>query len=168
MPEWRIERSHGSRGWQNRDNTNSLKPGYRSGPCPSVPRRFQDFTGSSIPENCDKRVDATPAVIYLRGHPWVFKVCLQRCAHLRFHRYTTAVSPFTTVHRAMSRQASLIQYLEQEMAVSQAAIALGLRQAGALPNLLPIALWEYGLITTDQLNQIFDRLEALQPGQNSF
>ena len=68
----------------------------------------------------------------------------------------------------MSRQASLIQYLEQEMAVSQAAIALGLRQAGALPNLLPIALWEYGLITTDQLNQIFDRLEALQPGQNIF
>ena len=66
----------------------------------------------------------------------------------------------------MSRQASLIQYLEQEMAVSKAAIALGLRQAGALPNLLPIALWKYGLITTDQLNKIFDRLEALQPGQN--
>ncbi|MEM1290822.1 MAG: DUF2949 domain-containing protein [Cyanobacteria bacterium P01_H01_bin.162] len=68
----------------------------------------------------------------------------------------------------MSRQASLIQYLEQEMAVSKAAIALGLRQAGALPNLLPIALWKYGLITTGQLNKIFDRLEALQPGQNIF
>ena len=162
MPEWRVERSHGSRGWQNRDNTDSLKPGYRSGP--PAPRHFQDFIGSPIPENCDKRVDSTPAVICLRGHPWVFKVYLQRCAHLGFHRYTTAVSPLTTVHRAMSRQASLIQYLEQEMAVSKTVIALGLRQAGALPNLLPIALWKYGFVTTDQLDKIFDWLEVLQPG----
>ncbi|MGD1943290.1 MAG: DUF2949 domain-containing protein [Leptolyngbyaceae cyanobacterium] len=64
----------------------------------------------------------------------------------------------------MSRQASLIQYLEQEMAVSKTVIALGLRQAGALPNLLPIALWKYGFVTTDQLDKIFDWLEVLQPG----
>ena len=66
----------------------------------------------------------------------------------------------------MTTQARLIEYLEQEMGLSEQAIALAVRQAGALPNLLPIALWKYGLVTTDQLDQIFDWLETLQPSQN--
>lgn len=64
----------------------------------------------------------------------------------------------------MSKQILLVEYLEKEMAISAEAIALGLRQAGTLPNLLPIALWKYGFITADQLNQVFDWLETLQPG----
>lgn len=66
----------------------------------------------------------------------------------------------------MTKQAQLVEYLEKEMAIPHDAIALGLRQAGALPNLLPIALWKYGFVTSDQLEQIFDWLEALQPSQN--
>ena len=66
----------------------------------------------------------------------------------------------------MNKQAQLVDYLEQEMAVPRHAIALALKQAGALPNLLPIALWKYGFVTSDQLEQIFDWLETLQPGQN--
>jgi hypothetical protein len=66
----------------------------------------------------------------------------------------------------MSTQARLIEYLENELGLPEAAIALGLRQAGTLPNLLPIALWKYGFVTADQLDQIFDWLETLQPGQN--
>ncbi|RZM77927.1 DUF2949 domain-containing protein [Leptolyngbya iicbica] len=66
----------------------------------------------------------------------------------------------------MTTQARLIEYLEKEMGLSEDAIALAVRQAGALPNLLPIALWKYGLITAEQLDQIFDWLEAPQPGQN--
>jgi len=66
----------------------------------------------------------------------------------------------------MSKQARLIEYLEQEMGLPEDAIAIALRQAGALPNLLPIALWKYGFITTDQLDQIFDWLETLQPSQS--
>ena len=66
----------------------------------------------------------------------------------------------------MTTQARLIEYLEQEMGLSKEAIALAVRQAGALPNLLPIALWKYGLITAEQLDQIFDWLETPQPGQN--
>lgn len=66
----------------------------------------------------------------------------------------------------MSKQARLIEYLEQEMGLPEHAITMAVRQAGALPNLLPIALWKYGFITADQLNQIFDWLETLQPGQN--
>ncbi|WP_204140654.1 DUF2949 domain-containing protein [Halomicronema sp. CCY15110] len=66
----------------------------------------------------------------------------------------------------MTTQARLIEYLEKEMGLSEDAIALAVRQAGALPNLLPIALWKYGLITTEQLDQLFDWLETPQPGQN--
>jgi len=66
----------------------------------------------------------------------------------------------------MSKQARLIEYLEQEMGLPEDAIALAVRQAGALPNLLPIALWKYGFVTAKQLDQIFDWLETLQPSQN--
>ena len=66
----------------------------------------------------------------------------------------------------MTTQARLIEYLKQEMGLTEDAIALAVRQAGALPNLLPIALWKYGLITAKQLDQIFDWLETPQPGQN--
>lgn len=66
----------------------------------------------------------------------------------------------------MTTQARLIEYLEQDMGLSKHAIAMAVRQAGALPNLLPISLWQYGLITADQLNQILDWLEALQPSQS--
>jgi hypothetical protein len=66
----------------------------------------------------------------------------------------------------MTQQARLIEYLEQEMGLSKRAIALAARQTGNLPNLLPIALWKYGFVTADQLDQIFDWLETLQPGQN--
>ncbi|HEY9890173.1 MAG TPA: DUF2949 domain-containing protein [Candidatus Obscuribacterales bacterium] len=61
----------------------------------------------------------------------------------------------------MSRQQRLVTYLRQELAVPQEAIALGLRQAGSLPNLLPIALWQYGFVTAEQVGQIFDCLETL-------
>ncbi|MDB9525470.1 DUF2949 domain-containing protein [Oscillatoria sp. CS-180] len=63
----------------------------------------------------------------------------------------------------MSKQALLVEYLLKEMSVSQDAIALGQRYAGALPNLLPIALWKYGFVTTDQVAEIFDWLETAQP-----
>jgi hypothetical protein len=66
----------------------------------------------------------------------------------------------------MSKQAHLIKYLEEEIGISEDAIALSLRQAEALPNLLPIALWKYGFVTTDQLEEIFDWLETFQPSQN--
>lgn len=66
----------------------------------------------------------------------------------------------------MSTQARLIEYLQQDLGLSDHAIALSLRQTDALPNLLPIALWKYGFVTAKQLEQIFDWLEALQPSQN--
>lgn len=61
------------------------------------------------------------------------------------------------------RQKQLIEFLQTDLAVSSEAIAMGLRKAGQATNLLPMALWQYGLVSTDQLSQIFDWLEEVGP-----
>lgn len=60
----------------------------------------------------------------------------------------------------MSHQSQLIEFLRQELALPAEAIALGVRRSAASPNLLPIVLWQYGIVTTHQLDQIYDWLEA--------
>jgi hypothetical protein len=40
---------------------------------------------------------------------------------------------------------------------------MGMRKAEQATNLLPMALWQYGLVTTEQLSQIFDWLEEFGP-----
>jgi hypothetical protein len=59
------------------------------------------------------------------------------------------------------RHSQLIDFLQTEMALSSEAIAMGLRKAGQATNLLPMALWQYGLVSTEQLSQIFDWLEEI-------
>ncbi|PSN10427.1 hypothetical protein C7271_26000 [filamentous cyanobacterium CCP5] len=54
----------------------------------------------------------------------------------------------------------LITFLRHELAVPIDAIKLGLRQTGSAENLLPMVLWQYGLVTTRQLEQILDWLET--------
>lgn len=56
-------------------------------------------------------------------------------------------------------QSELITFLRQELAVPVESIKLGLRQAGNAHNLLPMVLWQYGLVSTHQLDQIFEWLE---------
>jgi hypothetical protein len=53
----------------------------------------------------------------------------------------------------------LIYFLQQEFGLSSAAIALGLRSSEHNPHFLPITLWQYGLVSLDQLSQILDWLE---------
>jgi hypothetical protein len=60
----------------------------------------------------------------------------------------------------MSQQAQLIEFLSQELAVPAEAIAMGLRRSAASPNLLPIVLWQYGIVSIQQLDEIFDWLET--------
>lgn len=62
-------------------------------------------------------------------------------------------------------QQKLIEYLEHDLAIPSNAIAMGLRhhqeQTAPLPdNLLPMVLWQYGLITIEQLDQVFEWLET--------
>lgn len=55
-----------------------------------------------------------------------------------------------------------IRFLQDELALSSASIAMALRQREQDHGPLPMILWQYGLITLDQLDRIFDWLETAQ------
>lgn len=58
-------------------------------------------------------------------------------------------------------QSKLVRFLQADLDLSDAAIATALRQLnGQLPHLLPMVLWQYGLVTLEQLDSIFDWLET--------
>ena len=52
----------------------------------------------------------------------------------------------------------LFDFLRHELAVPEASIASALERSGQDPQLFPIVLWQYDLITLEQLDQIFDWL----------
>lgn len=54
----------------------------------------------------------------------------------------------------------LICFLQDELNLPKNSINLVLRQPELSLNTLPILLWQYGLIDLQQLDQIFDWLEA--------
>jgi len=56
--------------------------------------------------------------------------------------------------------ARLIQFLKEELAVPDTAIAIALRHQEPTPNQLPMILWQYGLITLEDLDRIFDWMET--------
>ena len=58
------------------------------------------------------------------------------------------------------RLTRLIKFLREELAVPAAAIAIGLRHREQDMSQLPMILWQYGLITLDQLNCVFDWMET--------
>lgn len=64
-------------------------------------------------------------------------------------------------------KSELITFLRQELAVPGESIKLGLRQVGNAHNLLPMVLWQYGLVSTHQLDQIFEWLENRPPSELS-
>ncbi|MGF1569568.1 MAG: DUF2949 domain-containing protein [Nodosilinea sp.] len=53
----------------------------------------------------------------------------------------------------------LIEFLQSDLAVPVKSIEMAMRRAEQTPSLLPMILWQYGLVTTDQLGLIFDWLE---------
>jgi hypothetical protein len=55
----------------------------------------------------------------------------------------------------------LIGFLQDELAIPSASIDLAVRHHPDTPNLLPMILWQYGLITLKQLDRIFDWLETV-------
>jgi hypothetical protein len=57
-------------------------------------------------------------------------------------------------------QSKLIQFLEDELAVPASSIAMALRRHESESSWLPIILWQYGLITLQQLNQVFEWMES--------
>jgi hypothetical protein len=53
----------------------------------------------------------------------------------------------------------LIAFLQTDLAVPNNAIDLGLQRTQETPNLLPIVLWQYGVVSTAELDRIFDWME---------
>jgi hypothetical protein len=56
--------------------------------------------------------------------------------------------------------AQLLDYLRGELAISNSAIAVALRHSEQDASQLPMVLWQYGLVTLEQLNLIFDWLDG--------
>ena len=50
----------------------------------------------------------------------------------------------------------LLQYLRQQIGLSDNALELGLKQAQLEQAPLPVVLWRYGLISLEQLGQVLD------------
>ncbi len=59
-----------------------------------------------------------------------------------------------------SNYSRLIDFLQEDLAISHASISVALRHSQQDPGPLPMILWQYGLITLDQLEQIYDWLET--------
>ena len=58
----------------------------------------------------------------------------------------------------------LLDFLQQRLGLSGSALTLGLRQAELEQAPLPIVLWSFGLLSLDQLQQVFDWQDAQNQG----
>ena len=58
-----------------------------------------------------------------------------------------------------TKQAQLVQFLRFELAIPASSIAMALRHPEQECGQLPMILWQYGLITLEQLDRVFDWLE---------
>ncbi|MBW4626198.1 MAG: DUF2949 domain-containing protein [Brasilonema octagenarum HA4186-MV1] len=54
-----------------------------------------------------------------------------------------------------------ISFLQEDLAISTASIAVALRRSEQNPGPLPMILWQYGLVTIEQLDKIYDWLETI-------
>jgi len=55
----------------------------------------------------------------------------------------------------------LLRFLQEDLSISTDSLALALRHREQDPGPLPIILWQYGLITLEQLDRIYDWLETV-------
>ena len=51
---------------------------------------------------------------------------------------------------------ALLQFLQRRLGLSPSALELGLRQAELEQAPLPIVLWSFGLLSLQQLEEVFD------------
>ena len=54
----------------------------------------------------------------------------------------------------------LVRFLQEDVHLPADAIQMALRHEEPLPSLLPMVLWQYGLVTLEQLDRIFDWMET--------
>lgn len=56
-------------------------------------------------------------------------------------------------------QGQLVDFLRNELAIEPSSIEMVLRHNEQDPGPLPMILWRYGLVTIEQLEQIYDWME---------
>jgi len=56
--------------------------------------------------------------------------------------------------------AQFINFLQEDLAIPAADLQLALRHPEQTPGLLPMILWQYGLVSVNQLDLIFDWLQG--------
>ncbi|MEB3178379.1 MAG: DUF2949 domain-containing protein [Nostocaceae cyanobacterium] len=56
--------------------------------------------------------------------------------------------------------AQFMKFLQEDLAIPASDIQIALRHPEQTPSLLPMILWQYGLVTLTQLDLIFDWLEC--------
>ncbi len=59
-----------------------------------------------------------------------------------------------------NRLAQTVQFLREHLMLPQSSIDLALKKAPTEYNVLPIVMWQYGLVTLSQLDAIFDYFET--------
>lgn len=56
--------------------------------------------------------------------------------------------------------ARFIRFLQEDLAISASSLKIALRHREQDPGPLPMILWQYGLVTIEQLERIYDWLET--------
>jgi Protein of unknown function (DUF2949) len=60
-----------------------------------------------------------------------------------------------------NKDSKFIRFLREELALSSDSLSIALRQREEDPSLLSMVLWQYGLITIEQLERIYDWMETI-------
>lgn len=58
-------------------------------------------------------------------------------------------------------ESRLLDFLKEELAISNSSLTIALRHLEQDPGPLPIILWQYGLVTLEQLDRIYDWMETV-------
>jgi hypothetical protein len=61
---------------------------------------------------------------------------------------------------APTQHTRFLRFLQEDLAISSSSIAMALRHREQDPGPLPMILWQYGLVTIEQLDRIYDWLET--------
>lgn len=61
---------------------------------------------------------------------------------------------------APANYSEFLRFLQEELAISTDSIEIAQRRREQDPGPLPMILWQYGLVTLQQLDKIYDWLET--------
>ena len=62
---------------------------------------------------------------------------------------------------ASSSHSHLVEFLQEELSIAPSSIEMALRHSEQESGPLPMILWQYGLITLEQLERIYDWLDSI-------